>query len=135
MTRKDATMKTRFLFALSVGLGGLIVVVPDDARAAGTALDVQGARGTGMASATTAFIDDASAIFYNPAGIAQGKGLDAQIGMNLIIPTFKFKSAASGNETSMPFSTRSPRERFAIKINYCDPNRESPRNRARDCSP
>jgi long-chain fatty acid transport protein len=107
--RKDATiMKTRFLLALS--LGGLIVA-HKEAQAAGTALDVQGSRGTGMASATTAFINDASAIFYNPAGIAQGKGLDAQVGVNLIAPTFKFKTATA--ETSMPFNIVPPVTAFA----------------------
>jgi long-chain fatty acid transport protein len=109
VNRKDGTMKTRFLFALSIG----VVLLPNEVLAAGTALDVQGARGTGMASSTTAFINDSSAIFYNPAGIAQGKGLDAQAGLNLIIPTFRFKSTLSGNETTMPFNIVTPITAFA----------------------
>jgi long-chain fatty acid transport protein len=62
------------------------------ARAAGIALDVQSGRGTGMAGAVAAMIDDSSAIFYNPAGIAQGKSLDVQIGDTLILPSFQFTS-------------------------------------------
>lgn len=45
-----------------------------------------------MAGATSAMIDDSSAIFYNPAGIAQGRVLDAQVGDSLIIPSFTFTS-------------------------------------------
>jgi long-chain fatty acid transport protein len=64
-----------------------------DAAAAGYALDVQSARATGMGTAVTGFIDDSSAIFYNPAGIARGKLLDAQAGVTLIAPSFNFTDA------------------------------------------
>ena len=82
-------MKNRFFLGASAFLGLFYSL---DANAAGTALDVQGGRATGMAGATTAFIDDASAIYFNPAGMANGKGLDAQAGVNLIAPTFKRRS-------------------------------------------
>jgi long-chain fatty acid transport protein len=62
------------------------------AEAAGIALDVQSARGTGMAAAVTAMIDDSSAVFYNPAGIAQGKIFDAQVGDSIIVPSFQYRS-------------------------------------------
>ena len=98
-------MKNRFLLGATAFLGFFYSL---DANAAGTALDVQGARATGMASATTAFIDDASAIYFNPAGIAQGKGIDAQVGINLIAPSFSFKNAETGNKTTMPFNVVTP---------------------------
>jgi long-chain fatty acid transport protein len=63
------------------------------AWAAGIALDVQSARGTGMAGAMTAIDDDSSSIFYNAAGIAQGKILDVQVGDSLIMPSYKFSGA------------------------------------------
>jgi long-chain fatty acid transport protein len=102
---------TRFLSVKAVATVGsfvtLAVLAPRDASAAGTALDVQSARGTGMAAATTAMIDDSSAIFYNAAGIAQGKRLDAQVGINLISPAFSYTSPA-GAKTTLPFSVVTP---------------------------
>jgi long-chain fatty acid transport protein len=93
-------------------LGLVVAGTPAVARAAGTALDVQSARGTGMASAMTAAVDDSSAIFYNAAGIAQGRALDAQIGITPIVAGFKFKSTA-GNETSVPFYVVPPINAYA----------------------
>ena len=92
-------MKTRILGITGVAtLGALFTLTPSTALAAGTALDVQGARGTGMASATTAWIDDASAIYYNPAGIAQGQKVMVEAGLNIIAPSFKYTSP-SGQDT------------------------------------
>jgi long-chain fatty acid transport protein len=68
--------------------------------AAGTAVGVQASRATGMASSVTAMIDDASAIYYNPAGIAQGKRVDVLFGDTLIVPRLKFTSATTGNTAS-----------------------------------
>jgi len=108
---KGTTMKQRcsgFPTACAAASAGgisafaLTVLTASTAFAAGTALDVQSARGTGMAAATTAMIDDASAIFYNPAGIAQGKSFDAQAGVTLISPSFNFTNKR-GENTSMPF--------------------------------
>ncbi len=84
--------------ALSLTAG--VLIAPAQARAAGTALDVQSARGTGMASAVTAFIDDSSAIYYNPAGIAQGRILDAQIGSTFILPTFRYIAPGGGSTST-----------------------------------
>jgi long-chain fatty acid transport protein len=101
-------MKTSFLgISTAAALGTFVTLLASDASAAGTALDVQSARGTGMASATTAIIDDSSAIFYNPAGMAQGKGLDAQVGITLIAPAFAYQGA-TGDKVTMPFSVVTP---------------------------
>jgi len=67
------------------------------ALAAGTAVGVQSARATGMASSVTGMIDDPSAIYYNPAGIAQGKRIEVMFGDILIIPRLTFTSATTGN--------------------------------------
>jgi long-chain fatty acid transport protein len=45
-------------------------------------------------------IDDSSAVYYNPAGIAQGKRVDVLVGDTIIVPNFKFKSATTGNSAS-----------------------------------
>jgi long-subunit fatty acid transport protein len=42
-----------------------------------------------MAGSVVGFIDDASAIYYNPAGIAQGQGIDFMIGITGIVPFFR----------------------------------------------
>ena len=96
---------TRFVGAATVA--ALATLFTRDASAAGYALDVLAGRGTGMASATSAMIDDSSSIFYNPAGIAQGKVLDAQVGVSLIQPAFQYTDTA-GKETSLPFSVVPP---------------------------
>lgn len=99
--------KTRFVGATTIAALGCTTLFAHDASAAGTALDVQSGRGTGMAAATTAMIDDSSAIFYNPAGIAQGKKLDAQVGVTLIAPSFSYTSPA-GEKTSLTFNVVTP---------------------------
>ncbi len=97
-------MTTRFAAAASSALG---LFAARSTLAAGTALDIQSARGTGMAGAVTAMIDDSSAIFYNPAGIAQGRILDAQIGDSIIIPSFQYTSP-QGTGTSTQFNVSPP---------------------------
>jgi long-chain fatty acid transport protein len=99
-------MKTTRFVAVATA-AALATLFTRDASAAGTALDVQSARGTGMASANTAFIDDSSAIFYNPAGIAQGKRFDAQVGITAIAPSFSYTSPG-GEKTTLPFSIIPP---------------------------
>jgi long-chain fatty acid transport protein len=84
--------------SLAALIGGL-AHDPSDAYAAGYALDVQSGRGTGMAAAVTGFIDDSSAIYYNPAGISQGKGFDAQVGVTAIAPSFKFTGRGESKST------------------------------------
>lgn len=92
-----------------VGLSTLFVLTAaSSARAAGISVDVQSARATGMATAVTAMIDDSSGVFYNPAGIARGKGIDAQVSDSLIMPMVTFKSALTGNSTTTPFTAVPP---------------------------
>jgi long-chain fatty acid transport protein len=99
----DAT--PRGLATVLAGLG--VVLFARTAAAAGTALDIQSGRGTGMAAAVTAMIDDSSAIFYNPAGIAQGRIVDAQVGDTLVMPSFKFTDP-KGQSTTTVFKVSAP---------------------------
>jgi long-chain fatty acid transport protein len=85
---------TAAVMAAAVSLG-----FASTALAAGTAVGVQSARATGMASSVTGMIDDPSAIYYNPAGIAQGKRVEVLFGDILIIPRLKFTSATTGSTT------------------------------------
>jgi long-chain fatty acid transport protein len=91
----------------TLSAAGLVAGPAVTARAAGTALDVQSARGTAMASAMTAMVDDSSAIFYNAAGIAQGKIIDVQVGDSLVVPSFKFTDS-QGRSTTTSFRVTPP---------------------------
>lgn len=73
----------------------LAVVGAQEARAAGIAVDLNSARGTAMAGSMAGFVDDASGIYYNPAGIAQGQGIDVMVGITGIVPFFQ-TTAANG---------------------------------------
>src|SRR5690242_14407842 len=55
------------------------------AHAAGFAIAEQGTAATGMAGAFTAKADDASAIYFNPAGLAPQKKLQVYLGGLLIL--------------------------------------------------
>lgn len=85
-----------------------LVLLSSVAFGAGFKLDVQGSRATGMGGAVTAFIDDPSAIYYNPAGISGRKGLGVQIGDTLVIPSLNFTHAEDGEVTTTPLSVSPP---------------------------
>jgi long-chain fatty acid transport protein len=63
--------------------------------ASGGAIDVpqQGARGSAQAEAFAAQADDASAIFYNPAGLTQLHGTSITEGATLFLPDWQFHGA------------------------------------------
>ncbi|HEY1908666.1 MAG TPA: outer membrane protein transport protein [Myxococcaceae bacterium] len=73
---------------------GLAAVAGGSARAAGIAVDLQSARAVGMAGSMIGVVDDASGIYFNPAGIAQGQGLEFELGTAPIIPAFTVKNPA-----------------------------------------
>lgn len=74
-------MTPRFAAGLALAL---VAAVPAGARGAGFQLYEHGAAATGMVGAFTAQADDASAIFYNPAGLAGQRGLQVYVGSTLI---------------------------------------------------
>jgi long-chain fatty acid transport protein len=84
----------------------LAVAAAGTAQAAGTALDTQSGRATAMAGSVVGFIDDASAIYFNPAGIAQGQGIDFMLGITGIVPLFSVTDSTgvqtNGNHTLIP---------------------------------
>jgi long-chain fatty acid transport protein len=53
-----------------------------------------------MATAMTAHVDDASAVFYNPAGLITGRQLDIQLGDTLIIPSVNYNDANLSTSTA-----------------------------------
>jgi long-chain fatty acid transport protein len=86
--------------------GGLtLCLLPLSAHASGFHIDEQDARATGRAGAVTANPGNASAIYYNPAGIAELRGLNLVGGVSLVSPSAEFTSAADGSQTSAKAQT------------------------------
>ena len=65
------------------------------AQASGFRLNGHSARAEGMGVAVTALTDEASSIYYNPAGISGHAGIDVSVGINLIVPSVTFASDVS----------------------------------------
>lgn len=76
-----------------------LVATATQVGAGGFSVDEQGAAAMGMANAFAAQADDSSALFYNPAGIAQLSGTRISLGTTLISPVTTFESRSSGNST------------------------------------
>lgn len=71
----------------------LLLGASSSARAAGFSIYEQGSRATGMAGAVTASINDGSAMFYNPAGLADTKKFSTMGGITFLIPNQEFTGA------------------------------------------
>lgn len=92
--------KTVLWFLLSALL--IVLTGSGSVFAAGFALYEGGARGLVLGAGLTATADDASAVFYNPAGITQLKGIQTMIGATAIGPKTEVKTA--GNITFKPMT-------------------------------
>jgi long-chain fatty acid transport protein len=88
--------------------GAAVALASSLAMAAGFELDGQDARSVGMGNAVTALTDDASAVYYNPAGLAGRKGLDVSLGGTLLFPSVSFKSDNTGATTTTKSSVATP---------------------------
>ncbi len=75
------------------------VLVASVAFAGGYQINEMGARATGMGGAFVAQASDPSAIYYNPAGLASQKGINALVGLDLIIPSTELKAAGGTYNT------------------------------------
>src|SRR5437867_3696399 len=71
-----------------------LLVCPSIGQATGFRILDQSASATGQASAFTAQADDASAVYYNPAGMTQLRGIQISLGANLIGGSTNFRDAA-----------------------------------------
>jgi long-chain fatty acid transport protein len=78
----------------------MLCLAPLPARASGFHIDEQDARATGRAGAVMASTNNASAIYYNSAGIARLSGVRVDVGTALVRPSAEFTSAVDGSETS-----------------------------------
>jgi long-chain fatty acid transport protein len=73
-------------------------------QAAGIAVDTQNGRATGMGSTGVANSQDASAIYYNAAGILGVKQLEVQLGDTLIAPSLGFTLEGGTRQTQNPLA-------------------------------
>lgn len=86
----EAVSSLRIISAVVLGLGAATV------HAAGFQLLEQNASGLGNAYAGSAAIaENASTIFFNPAGMTRLPGVNVSAGVNAIKPSFKFKNSDS----------------------------------------
>ncbi len=70
-----------------------------EVRASGFHIDEQDARATGRAGAIIASTRGASAVYYNPAGIAQLEGWNVGLGASFVAPRSEFAAATDGTVT------------------------------------
>lgn len=81
---------------LPLGLALVLGLFPGAAGAAGYVNSEQSPAGVGLAGALTARADDASAIFYNPAGLGFQSGLSVIAGISLASPTVSATDPSGG---------------------------------------
>ena len=87
-------LKFILLGFLLVSLALALLCAPSTLYASGFRILDQSASATGQASAFTAQADDASAVYYNPAGMTQLRGVQVSLGANLIGGSTNFRDAA-----------------------------------------
>jgi len=78
-----------------------ITIIYSSGYPAGFQIYNQDAAAVGMGNCFTAIADNASAIFYNPAGISQLEGTQLRSGFNLVFPNTSFRGSESGKKTDM----------------------------------
>jgi long-chain fatty acid transport protein len=84
-------------------------------QASGLSVDTHGARATGMGSVGVANNQDASAIYYNPAGILGVNELDLQLGDTLILADLSF-TPEGGTKQSKLMPAPPPHGYFVYKL-------------------
>ena len=93
----------RGLQRLGIGLAAATAGV-SQAQAGGFYLQEQSAAGVGRAHAgNVAIADDASTIYYNPAGMTELKRSQVTVGADIIIPNTRLTDIGSTNQTAATF--------------------------------
>ncbi|MCC6751360.1 MAG: outer membrane protein transport protein [Deltaproteobacteria bacterium] len=82
----------------------LVLLACTRAQAAGFATAECGARALAMGNAFTAIADSPSAVYFNPAGLAQMEGLQLEAGVSLVVPNFGYTLTAPGTTTDVNVS-------------------------------
>lgn len=85
---------------LVLALAAVCIMLPSTVLASGFAINEQGAKALGMGGAFVAQADDATAVYYNPAGITQLEGTQLSVGMSFIRPATSFKADTDNGRDS-----------------------------------
>jgi len=114
----------KYMFSRTAFVIFLLLFSATQAQANGFRLAEQGIRAMGMGNAFTAVADDASAMWYNPAGIAFLKGGNLMMGgIGIISPKIDFTSNSS-NSSGAGITGNSDRKNFLIPhfhMTFTDP--------------
>jgi long-chain fatty acid transport protein len=110
------------------------LVLPAQTRAAGYSIYEQGAAALGMAGAATASVNDASAVFFNPAAMTRLEGTRIYVGASALQPVTKFTgqnpypgaagSADMVRQTFYPptiYATHSWKKGYAVGVGFNSP--------------
>lgn len=110
------------------------MLLPTLTHAAGYSIYEQGAAALGMAGAVTASVNDASAVFFNPAAMTRLEGTRIYVGASALQPVTKFTgqdpypgaagSADMVRQTFYPptiYATHSWAQRYAVGIGFNSP--------------
>jgi len=106
----------KYIFKRMAIAAVVLLFAATQAQANGFQLPEQGVRAMGMGNAFTAVADDASAMWYNPAGIAFLKGGNLMLGaIGIVVPKVDFTGNSSNPLTAAgPVSTSSDRKNFVV---------------------
>ncbi len=97
-------MPVRHTTKLLLSLSALAILTPAAANAAGFYIQEQSVRGLGSAfSGSVTSIDDASTIYFNPAGMTKLERAQVNLGVNLLVPSAKLKDNGSTFDVNGPF--------------------------------
>ncbi|WP_157669545.1 OmpP1/FadL family transporter [Chitinibacter sp. GC72] len=101
MTQSAFSLKTTVRSLQMIGLLGALLG-SGQALASGYNFGTQSASNQGVANSGAAGMNDASVLFYNPAGLAQVEGTQVAGVLNYIMPDGKFSDTGSTNAAGRP---------------------------------
>lgn len=92
-------------FLLVSSIASLAIGLSSGAQAAGFYIQEQSVSGLGSAfSGSTTNINDASTVYFNPAGMTKLQGINTQLGAHLLIPSSKLTNTGSTAVGGAPIS-------------------------------
>ena len=100
-------MPVRHTTKLLLSLSALAILTPAAANAAGFYIQEQSVRGLGSAfSGSVTSIDDASTVYFNPAGMTKLDRAQVNLGAHLLVPSAKLKDNGSTFDANGPAAGR-----------------------------
>jgi long-chain fatty acid transport protein len=97
--------KSTFYYSVAAGALALAAFSVSQAQAAGFYIQEQSVSGLGSAfSGSTTNINDASTVYFNPAGMTKLEGIQTQAGAHLLIPRSKLRDQGSTSVGGAPIT-------------------------------